>query len=408
MQLGFINFSREELARKNKVLQMVRDQTAIDELGFGRIRDAFANLMFPGMSTLQRRAKYFVVMPSLYYEATKKQYDTLREVRAQIVKWEIRLTDMLVTGAGEDEDKKTGITGRSMLEAAKKDPSKFVKYDPTYIYMSGLRTFGMVKSSTDINRLIFESSKSQSVKKDKYKTTEEGEINDSEDRAGVTQFFSTSGEVYDFEKGTSLSLELSKREADFLKHHITNSPLSTDSFLAYILRNNIRVNPEYNNLMPSWDNLPSGYSEFKKQYLMGQRFSHLAYVIQLRYNHIVEIFNEQIDRADKIQSTIDEVINKYPNDFNYSAIEEVLFFIDKRVTEKSVFTFIKKAAKHIEKGAWEELDELIVAREKAVKSGRSKLRNPKYKGEERITPRMLSFRWDEIVYRVITEIKEAK
>ena len=141
---------------------------------------------------------------------------------------------------------------------------------------------------------------------------------------------------------------------------------------------------------------------------MGQRFSHLAYVIQLRYNHIVEIFNEQIDRADKIQSTIDEVINKYPNDFNYSAIEEVLFFIDKRVTEKSVFTFIKKAAKHIEKGAWEELDELIVAREKAVKSGRSKLRNPKYKGEERITPRMLSFRWDEIVYRVITEIKEAK
>ena len=43
MQIGFINFSQEELSRKNKVLQMVRDQTAIDELGFGRIRD----LKFP-------------------------------------------------------------------------------------------------------------------------------------------------------------------------------------------------------------------------------------------------------------------------------------------------------------------------------------------------------------------------
>lgn len=42
MQLGFINFSQEELARKNKVLQMVRDQIAIDELGFGR--DAFLEL----------------------------------------------------------------------------------------------------------------------------------------------------------------------------------------------------------------------------------------------------------------------------------------------------------------------------------------------------------------------------
>ena len=69
---------------------MVRDQTAIDELGFGRIRDAFANLMFPGMSTLQRRAKYFAVMPSLYFQATKKNYDSVRDVRAQIVRWEIK------------------------------------------------------------------------------------------------------------------------------------------------------------------------------------------------------------------------------------------------------------------------------------------------------------------------------
>ena len=116
MQIGFVNFSQEELARKNKVLQMVRDQTAIDELGLGRIRDAFANLMFPGMSTLQRRAKYFAVMPSLFFQATKKNYNTVRDVRSQIVKWEIRLTDMLVKGAGDDEDKKIGITGRSMLE----------------------------------------------------------------------------------------------------------------------------------------------------------------------------------------------------------------------------------------------------------------------------------------------------
>ena len=201
MQIGFINFSQEELARKNKVLQMVRDQTAIDELGFGRIRDAFANMMFPGMSTLQRRAKYFAVMPSLYYQATKKHYNSVRDVRAQIVKWEIRLTDMLVNGAGNDENKKTGITGRSMLTAAKDDPSKFVKYDPTYIYMNGLRTFGMIKGDIDIYHLIFDRSKQVYQQKTKYKASEEGEMSDSEDKSGLIQFIAPCEEVYDFDNG---------------------------------------------------------------------------------------------------------------------------------------------------------------------------------------------------------------
>lgn len=198
MQIGFVNFSQEELAKKNKVLQMVRDQTAIDELGFGRIRDAFANLMFPGMSTLQRRAKYFVVMPSLFYQATQKKYTSWRDVRDQIVRWEIRLTDMLLAGAGSDEDK-NGITGSSVLAAAKKDSQKFVKYDPTYIYMSGLRTFGMVKSDTNIYQLIYERSKQNQEQAVKHKSTEY-EIGDSEDRNGLSQFFSVC-DKYDFDNG---------------------------------------------------------------------------------------------------------------------------------------------------------------------------------------------------------------
>lgn len=408
MQIGFVNFSQEELARKNKVLQMVRDQTAIDELGFGRIRDAFANCMFPGMSTLQRRAKYFAVMPTLFFQATKKSYNTVRDVRSQIVKWEIRLTDMLVKGAGNDEEKKTGITGRSMLEAAKNDPSKFVKYDPTYIYMNGLRTFGMIKGDIDIYRLIFERSQQAAQVKPKYKASEEGEMSDSEDLGGLTQFFSVSGENYDFDNGDVLPLELTKREADYMKNHIVNSMKSIDSLLAYILRNNVDVAPEYDSLGNIWQNMPEDFEEFMKQYRMGQRFSHLAYVIQLRFNHIMAVFNEQQEEADKLQERIHEVMEQYPVDFTHQAIDDMLFFIHGRVTESTVITFCKKAIRLLEKHEWDELDDLIVAREKAVKPGRNKLRNPKYKGEERGWPSMLSFRWNEIVYQVITEIREAK
>jgi len=408
MQIGFVNFSQEELAKKNKVLQMVRDQTAIDELGFGRIRDAFANLLFPGMSTLQRRAKYFAVMPSLYYQATRKQYDNIRDVRAQIIKWEIRLTDMLVSGAGDDESKKTGITGRSMLETAKKEWDKFVKYDPTYIYMNGLRTFGMVKSDTDIYRLIYERSKQNHVQKPKYKSIEADEISDSDDRSDSKQFFSVCGEAYDFDYGTTLSLDLTKREADYLKNHIITSPRSCDSLLAYILRNNSPVLPEYDALETIWRDMPSDFEEYRIQYRMGQRFSHLAYVVQLRYNHIVARYNEQYDEAAEIMAEIEDVMDEYPADFTYDAIEEMLFLIRKRVTEDSVILFTKQAAKLVEEKKWEELDNLIIDREKKVKPGRNKLRNPKYKGESRYMPDMLSFRWNEIVYKVITEIREAK
>ena len=86
----------------------------------------------------------------------------------------------------------------------------------------------------------------------------------------------------------------------------------------------------------------------------------------------------------------------------------MLFYIHSRVTEHTVITFCRKSVKLIEKRDWEQLDELIVSREKAVKPGRNKLRHPKYKGEERGWPSMLSFRWNEIVYQVINEIREAK
>lgn len=408
MQIGFINFSQEELARKNKVLQMVRDQTAIDELGFGRIRDAFANLMFPGMSTLQRRAKYFAVMPSLYYQATKKNYNSVRDVREQIVRWEIKLTDMLVNGAADNEEKKTGITGRSMLDAAKKDSSKFVKYDPTYIYMNGLRTFGMVKSEIDIYRLIYERSKQMGQQKPKYRTSEEGEMSDSEDLNGLQQFISVCGENYDFDYGTTLPLELTAKEAGYIKGHIVNSIRSMNSMLAYILRNNIDILPEYDELGSIWQNMPEDFDEYLKQYHMSRRFSHFAYIMQLRFNHIMAMYNEQQNEADKIQAKINEILEQFPTDFTSEAIDEMLFFIHSRVSEKTVITFCKRAIELIENHNWEKLDNLIVARERTVKPGRNKLRNPKYKGEKRGWPQMLSFRWNEIVYQVITEIRKAQ
>ena len=59
MKLGYIHSNREEQTRVMQVLKMTSESVALDELGIGRIRDAFSDRMFPGISTLQKHIKYF-------------------------------------------------------------------------------------------------------------------------------------------------------------------------------------------------------------------------------------------------------------------------------------------------------------------------------------------------------------
>jgi hypothetical protein len=42
------------------VISAFREQDTRDELGLGTIRDGFANILFPGTSTIQTRARYFL------------------------------------------------------------------------------------------------------------------------------------------------------------------------------------------------------------------------------------------------------------------------------------------------------------------------------------------------------------
>lgn len=62
MKLGYIHNNREEQTRVMQVLKMTSESVALDELGIGRIRDAFADRMFPGISTLQKHMKYFIAV----------------------------------------------------------------------------------------------------------------------------------------------------------------------------------------------------------------------------------------------------------------------------------------------------------------------------------------------------------
>ena len=99
MKLGYIHNSREEQTRVLQVLKMTSESVALDELGIGRIRDAFADRMFPGISTLQKHMKYFSLMPQLYRKAIEKRYNRPNEVKAEIIRLERTMREVMINGA---------------------------------------------------------------------------------------------------------------------------------------------------------------------------------------------------------------------------------------------------------------------------------------------------------------------
>lgn len=65
------------------MINLLSEQGAVDELGIGIIRDAFANYFFPGTSTIQNRAKYFLIVPYVLREAVDGRYEEriLRDIQ---------------------------------------------------------------------------------------------------------------------------------------------------------------------------------------------------------------------------------------------------------------------------------------------------------------------------------------
>jgi len=79
MQIGWVDFSKTERDKVVSILRLLGTQTALDELGIGTVRDAFSDMLFPGISTLQTRAKYFVILPYLFAQAENHRFSLGRQ-----------------------------------------------------------------------------------------------------------------------------------------------------------------------------------------------------------------------------------------------------------------------------------------------------------------------------------------
>lgn len=402
MDIGYINFGREEKENLYKVLQSIRDHHAIDELGIGRIRDAFSNKMFPGMSTLHNRAKYFAVLPALYYTAEQGHYKNVGEVRQRIIDLEIKLTRQLMNGTPHEEQ--WGITGSTLIDQAERSPNRYVKYDPSYIYLGGLVTYGMVKTNGDIYQLIFERSQNaQDYPKRLLKGKEDDEV-DASELIGNRQLFDTGGLAYTFDGKTGISIALNEDEATYIKKKIITSESSKDSLLAYLLKHNVPIVKDYQDLHTVWDELPEIHWN---TYMLSARFSRFIYQLRIFYNYLYNHRTGNTEGANVQLTAYHDYANAHKADFTVEYMNEILSYVDADVSDKSVKCFCIETMKNVENNDLKALELLIEKREKEMKGAtRAKLTNwPKYQGKPHVDAFFLNYRWN-LVYSMINEIKK--
>ena len=98
---AWLDYSERERRQVRDVLDLFREQETRDELGIGQIRDAFADLLFPGTTTIMTRARYFLFVPWIYLRLEQNRVPAGR-FPARLREEENRLTRILLASGETD------------------------------------------------------------------------------------------------------------------------------------------------------------------------------------------------------------------------------------------------------------------------------------------------------------------
>lgn len=125
----WLDHSERDRRRMLDVIDRFRESEARDELGFGVVQDTFSNMLFPGTSTIQTRARYFLFVPWIYRYLEDKRVDS-GNIWRRARDMEVRLISTLLVS--EDKERVIGSRSRANLQRM-----------PSNIYWQGLREWGI-------------------------------------------------------------------------------------------------------------------------------------------------------------------------------------------------------------------------------------------------------------------------
>jgi hypothetical protein len=258
---AWLDYSAQERKSMLEIVDLFREKGTVDELGLGVIRDAFADRFFPGTSTLQSRARYWLFVPWIYRQLeaertpSAKADERARQLQAGLVR--------ALEAGGESQ----GVIG---IEARDK-----VLRPPAALYWAGLERYGIRLVRGSIGRYHASLDRYYVAMGVRRSEGDETEVVDSGPRNWHPGLPAAPSDFRD-----RAAFKLSWVEADYLRERfVTGAP---DSFLAWSLTRLTRVDKvEYLWDHPQLDTAPS---ELRQVVEMARRFSLLMYGAVVVYN----------------------------------------------------------------------------------------------------------------------------
>lgn len=132
--LSWLDFDHAARERSQALLAFFNEPGTRDELGIGNIRDALADQLFPGTSTIQTRLRYMLLVPWVYQQLEADRVPAARfPERARQLEIEL-IGALIANGSSEDE------SDRSIIGAASRASLQRL---PSSVYWAGLGHWGI-------------------------------------------------------------------------------------------------------------------------------------------------------------------------------------------------------------------------------------------------------------------------
>ncbi len=375
--LGWIDFSREHRDRIGSVLDMLKAEGMVDELGLGTLRDAMANELFPGISTIQTRARYFFIIPYILYEYQSlkptqrrgKNISRFLEQREYEVMWQL--------AEHYNYQERNGVIG-----ITKRRPQKIARR-PSAIYWNGLYTYRFIDTNGLPSETYLKQVTNPSLESLLADTPSGDDQQDDRDAAYENEFRIQVPPNLDWQQNPTLDLDRS--EAEFFRDRIIT--LGKGRLIAELIKENAL-----------WEifSAASGFMDFakaaltlplkeeiKKVLVLAHDFSELMYGVHLAYNCQLQnrVFqNKHWDEEWKEwkKRLTSEMIN-------YQNFAPQLVFEYSASTRETTKTFIRNWWAEAQNGFKDSnlRDQLILHQEALVKRGKARLQ---WKKTEDIKP----------------------
>lgn len=407
--VGWVDFSSTDRARVQEVLALLKEKGTLDELGIGQVRDAFSDRLFPGFSTIQTTARYFLAVPKILrdWAAMAPRQRRAKPLMRYLEEAENKLAIDLVKNHELQKLPLDGIIGHTLIEsggAARK---------PSSTYWNGLRVFNIVRTQASLAEFCREWRQ------------EDHDLDAVDSEHGADDASSRFDADVKLPPATplacatpeGLTLRLSPAEAKFLSSHFQMASGQKDSVAAQLLSHQlageaIDMKHQRFSAFSVWAAQQEALSQRCRALIANaQRFSLAIEGAHIVFNNLVakRLEHEVLRKRCEEEFSDWNQRARQAGVFHEAALAQWLDAGDSQVKWKaSCFQFLREwNAAHCRGASSSELDKLVEKQAKANKQGRSLLVRLPRQVVDWYGMKELDYRWPT-ARRMLSDIEEAQ